>query len=85
MELGCGVDEGIASGEGYVEFTTPSTSWNWLAGLSKGDTDQSYGDIDYAIYFYNGYVYVYEGGVYRGGFTSYTAGTGSGSRWRAGW
>jgi hypothetical protein len=66
--------QGIASGDGYVEFTAPGTGWNWMAGLSKGDTNQSYGDIDYAIYLYNGYVYVYEGGVYRGGFTSYTGG-----------
>ena len=85
LERGGGFDEGDQSGEGYVEFTVPSTAGNWMAGLGKGDTDQSYGDIDYAIYLYNGYVYVYEAGQYGAGSAATRPGNDSGWQWRAGW
>ena len=58
--------KGIASGDGYVEFTAPGTGRVLMAGLGHGDTDLSYQDIDYAMYLYNGDVYVYESGAYTG-------------------
>jgi hypothetical protein len=47
-----------------------------MCGLSHGDSDQSYTDIDYAIYLTagNGTVQVYEGGVSRGDFGAYATG-----------
>ena len=39
--------QAIASGDGYVEFTGDVTYG--MFGLSHGDTDQSYADIDYAF------------------------------------
>jgi hypothetical protein len=63
------------AGSGYVEFTTAETNTAKMAGLSNGDTDQSYQDIDFAVYMSNaGTVTVYEGGAWKGSFGSYLAG-----------
>ena len=43
-----------------------------MAGLSKGDTDQTYPDIDFAIYLTGSVVWVYEAGTSKGSFGSYT-------------
>jgi hypothetical protein len=53
------------AGNGFVEFTAGSDAY-WMAGLSNGDSNQSYEDIDFALYAltYNR-VMVYESGVYR--------------------
>jgi hypothetical protein len=40
--------------------------------LSKGDTDQSYTDIDFAVYLYSGTLYIYEYGGSKGSFGTYT-------------
>ena len=47
-----------------------------MFGLSHGDTDGSYADIDYALFTYpaTGQVMVFEGGAYRGTFGTYAAG-----------
>ena len=47
-----------------------------MFGLSNGDTDQGYADIDYAFYTYppTGQLLVFEKGVYRGSFGAYAAG-----------
>ena len=54
------------TGDGYVQFTTAeNTTWK-MAGISNGDTDQGFKDIDFAFYLAaNGIAYVYENGVYR--------------------
>src|SRR5207244_7772587 len=52
----------IASGDGYVEFTTNNNSVNTVCGLSNGDSNQSFNDVDFAFYLATGYVYVYENG-----------------------
>ena len=47
-----------------------------MFGLSSGDTDQNYPDIDYAFYTYSAttQLMIYESGTYRGMFGSYSAG-----------
>ena len=64
------------NGSGQVEFTVPATPGYAMFGLSNGDTDQGYADIDFAFYTYprTGQLMVYEKGVYRGQFGAYAAG-----------
>ena len=46
-----------------------------MVGLSNGDTNTSYTDVDFAVYAYwNAALMVYEGGVSRGTFGTYAAG-----------
>jgi hypothetical protein len=67
--------QGIGSQDGYVEFTATETNTYRMCGLSHGDANQSYTDIDYAIYLTaGGTVQVYEGGVFRGDFGAYATG-----------
>jgi alpha-tubulin suppressor-like RCC1 family protein len=60
---------------GFVEFlATETTTWRML-GLSQGDTDQSYQDIDFGLGLgFDDVIYVYEQGNYRGTFGSYSTG-----------
>lgn len=65
----------IASGDGYVEFTATENNTYRMCGLSNGDSNQVYTDIDFAIYpAADGNVYIYEGGVYKGWFGAYSPG-----------
>jgi hypothetical protein len=65
----------IASGDGYVEFTATETNRSRMCGLSKGDTNQTWQDIDYAIYVAgDDTIEIFEAGVYRGDFGTYAAG-----------
>ena len=64
----------LVSGDGFVEFTATSRSTWVMLGLSKGDTDRSYTDIDFAIAAGQGWVYVFEGGTYRGSVAIYSIG-----------
>jgi len=59
------------AGDGYVEFTVPDASFAAMAGLSSGNSDASYPDIDYAVYGYYGSLYVYEAGASIGGYGTY--------------
>lgn len=62
----------IASGDGYVEMTAAETTTHRMCGLSNGDTNYNYPDIDFALYLdSSGAVSVYEGGAYRGTMESY--------------
>src|SRR5262249_60523285 len=65
----------IRNGYGFVEATATETNTHRMIGLSNGDTDQNYPDIDFAIYL-NGSatVVVYEAGTSRGSFGAYAAG-----------
>ena len=64
----------LQSGDGYAEFTATSrTTWSML-GLSNGNANASYTDIDFAIAAGNGSVYVYESGTSRGSFGTYAIG-----------
>jgi alpha-tubulin suppressor-like RCC1 family protein len=64
----------IRDGYGFVEFTAPTASAYRIAGLSYGDTNQDYTDIDYAIIVRSDTtVGVYEAGTYRGAMGNYSA------------
>jgi len=69
-------DKVLASGDGYVGYTVPATPGYAMFGLSCGDTDGGYADIDYALYTYppTGQLLAYEKGVYRGAFGPYAQG-----------
>jgi uncharacterized repeat protein (TIGR01451 family) len=64
------------NGNGYAEFTVPTSPGYAMFGLGSGDTDQGYADVDYAFYTYpgTGQLMVYEKGVQRGQFGAYAAG-----------
>ena len=65
----------IASGDGYVEFTASETTTYRLLGLSNGNTNTSYEDIDFAIDAYaGGQIKVYENGALKGTFGTYVTG-----------
>jgi hypothetical protein len=54
---------------GFVEF---SATGSVMLGLSKGDTDQGFSDIDFALFISSGTLQVYEAGSSRGSFGSVT-------------
>jgi hypothetical protein len=63
------------SADGYVEFTVGELGTMWMAGLSHGNDDTTYADIDFGFRFNGGgWADVLEDGVYAGGDTSYAAG-----------
>jgi RHS repeat-associated protein len=66
----------IVSGDGYVDWTASSaSSANVMIGLSNGDTDQNYTDIDFAIYLWtDGRAYAYHAGVNSWVSVAYAAG-----------
>ncbi|HET9267724.1 MAG TPA: hypothetical protein VFO31_06150 [Vicinamibacterales bacterium] len=68
--------EALTQGDGFVEFTVGESSTLWAAGLSHGNSDTSYADIDFAFRFNGGgWADVIENGVYRsGGDTPYAPG-----------
>jgi hypothetical protein len=67
--------QSIISGEGYAEFTATETNAYRIFGLSNGDTNQNYADIDFALMAgADGVLYVYEAGIYRGSFGAYATG-----------
>ncbi len=64
--------EGSISENGYYEFSVPGHE-HMVCGLSHGNTDQSYQDIDYGIFLrQNGNIQIYEGGIDRGQFGGYS-------------
>src|SRR6266536_3697186 len=65
----------LALGDGYVEFTASETNTARMCGLSNGDSNQDWQDIDFGMYpVGDGGLHVYEGGIYRGVIGSYAAG-----------
>ncbi|HLA12652.1 MAG TPA: RHS repeat-associated core domain-containing protein, partial [Pyrinomonadaceae bacterium] len=64
----------IQSGDGYVEFTPGNTATWRMIGLGNGNTSYHYADIEFAFYVAGGGgLHIYEGGVYRGQFGTYTS------------
>jgi hypothetical protein len=62
------------SGNGYVEFSTDEISGK-MCGLSNGSTNNNYTEIDYALSLgAAGNVRVYENGVLKGSFGTYSPG-----------
>src|SRR5512143_387828 len=65
----------IASGDGFVEFVASETTTYRMAGLSNGNADASYQDIDFGLDLAQGAtVYVFEKGTKRGTFGTYATG-----------
>jgi hypothetical protein len=62
------------SDNGYLEFTATETNTSRMIGLSNTNSDNSYSSIRYAIYLQNnGSFNIYETGINRGSFGSYSA------------
>jgi YVTN family beta-propeller protein len=67
--------ESIPSGEGYLELTASETNTQRLIGLSHGNTDTGWVDIDFAVVFWpSGVADVRENGLYRYAETPYSPG-----------
>ena len=65
----------LPSGDGYVEITASETTSYRMFGLGNGDSNQNYTDIDYAFYLLSGgSLQIYEAGLLRGSFGTYTTG-----------
>ena len=63
------------SSDGYIEFTVGELNTMWMAGLSHGDDDTTYADIDFGFRFNGGgSADVLENGMYAGGDTIYAVG-----------
>jgi RHS repeat-associated protein len=71
---GAASSQAIVSGDGYVELTASETTTSRMIGLSNGDTNQNYPDIDFAAYLDSGNLCVYEAGSNRGCFSTYVGG-----------
>ena len=72
---GAASTKSLTSGDGYVEFTATETNTYRLIGLSNGDSNQAYEDIDFAFdAAAGGQLLLYERGVYRGTVGSYATG-----------
>ena len=73
---GAASTKAIASGNGYVEFRVGEANAYRMCGLSKGnDANQSYAEIDYAIYpSASGVLHIYEGTIWRAQPGTYVAG-----------
>src|SRR5205085_1315872 len=76
LDAGASSQDQISTGDGYVEFTVGETDTFWMAGLSHGDDDQTFADVDFGFRFNGGgWADVLENGVYQsGGDTPYAAG-----------
>jgi RHS repeat-associated protein len=67
--------QSITAGDGYVELTVPDTTTHRFLGLSNGNSNSDYTDVDFAIHpVVGGTIFIYEGGISRGTFGSYTSG-----------
>jgi len=61
---------GLASPDGYLEVSAALAPNVAMVGLSHGNANAGYSDIDFALYFASGTLYIYEGGLNRGSFGS---------------
>lgn len=72
-------EQELTAGDGYVEFTVGEADTLWMGGLSHGNDDTSYTDIDFGFRFNGAGTFatadVLENGIYQnGGDTAYAAG-----------
>jgi hypothetical protein len=64
-----------AGADGHVEFTVTETTTHRILGLSNGNTDSNWNDIDFGLYLYaSGPVKVYEKGALKGTFGTFASG-----------
>lgn len=75
-DAGASSQQEISEGDGYIEFTVGETNTFWVGGLSQGNENTRFDDIDFAFRFNGtGWADVLEDGVYQsGGDTPYAAG-----------
>jgi hypothetical protein len=74
QDAGASSQEQLSS-DGFVEFRVGELNTMWMAGLSHGDDDTTYADIDFGFRFNGaGSADVLENGIYAGGDTTYAAG-----------
>jgi len=74
-DAGARSQQEIAVGDGYIELTIGEANTFWFAGLSHGNDNTTYTDIDFSFRFNGaGSADVMENGIYRGGDTPYAAG-----------
>ena len=74
QDAGASSQEQLSS-DGYIEFRVRGLNTMWMAGLSHGDDDTTYADIDFGFRFNGaGSADVLENGIYAGGDTTYAAG-----------
>ena len=65
----------LVAGDGFVEHTVQETSTFRMLGLSNGNSNKNWDDIDFGLYpMANGTLLVYEKGVLRGTFGTYSSG-----------
>jgi parallel beta-helix repeat protein len=65
----------LPSGDGYVELTASETNTRRILGLSNGDSNPNWNDVDFGLYLNsNKELRIYERGVYRGAFGTYAPG-----------
>src|SRR5205085_549098 len=67
-DAGASSTRALQSGDGYVEVTVDAIDKYRMFGLSNGDTDISFADIDYGAYLAGSQLQVYEDGAFRGTF-----------------
>jgi hypothetical protein len=64
----------LPSGDGYVEVTASETNTYRMFGLSNGNANTSYQDIDFGLDMATTTLYVFEKGANRGSFGPYATG-----------
>jgi hypothetical protein len=65
----------LASGDGLVEVTVAESNSHRIFGLSNGDSNPNWNDIDFGLYLNaNGTLQIYEAGTGRGSFGPYATG-----------
>jgi hypothetical protein len=74
-DAGASSTRAIQSGDGYMEVTVAEVVLSRIAGLSRGDTDQTKADVDYGVEISaDGLLYVWENGVQRSSGVAYAVG-----------
>src|SRR5438093_1923358 len=64
-DAGASSSRAIQSGDGYVEVTVDVTNTYRMIGLSNGDSNVSFGDIDFAAYLAGPSLIAYENGAFK--------------------
>lgn len=67
-DAGAASSKAIQSGDGSAQVTVDNLSTYRMIGLSNGDSNVTFGDIDYAAYLAGSELKVYERGLYKGTF-----------------
>lgn len=73
-DAGAASAQSILSGDGYVQGIVDALNTYRMFGLSNGDTNVAFGDIDFAAYLAGNSLMVYERGLYKGTFGTLNTG-----------